>query len=294
MSKSKRLVFFGTEDFSVPALKSLLSEGWNIVAVITKPDYKAGRGQRLKQPPVKDAATEAGIKVLQPAKLIDIYKQLTALGAEGGILVSYGKIIPQKILDIFPSGIINVHPSLLPKYRGPSPIEAAILNGDKETGISLMKLSAGMDEGPVYAQEVVTLTGNEDRLTLSTRLSHKGAVLLTSHLEEILNGRLEPATQNDSKATYTQLLTKEDGNVSWDEPADIIERKVRAFVGFPKSRAKILGQNVIITRARVAKAGGDGSLVMKCLNSWLEVQELIAPSGRNITGAEFLRGYAKK
>lgn len=293
MSKSKKLVFFGTEQFSVPALKLLFQDDWNVIAIVTKPDSKSGRGQSLQEPPVKTIAQRAGIKVLQPGHLRDIYGEIKSLKPELGVLVSYGKLVPQNVIELFPKGIINIHPSLLPKYRGPSPVEAAILNGDEETGVSLMKLTAGMDEGPVYAQEVISLNGDETEPSLSSQLSQIGAELLAEHLEEIILGRLEGDPQDGALATYTKLLKKEDGWVDFNEPAIKIERKVRAYLSFPRTRAKIHNQEVVITKSRVAKTAGDGNLVIPCKNSYLEVLELIAPSGRTVSGADFLLGYAK-
>src|SRR5665213_119654 len=163
MSKLSNLVFFGTENFSAPALEKLIAGGWPVLAAVTKPDARGGRGQKLIVPKVKQIADKHNIPVLQPEKFSEINAKIAELKPELGVLVAYGKIIPQGTIDLFPGGIINVHPSLLPKYRGPAPIEAPILNGDKETGISLMRLSAGMDEGPVYEQKRVALNGDEQR-----------------------------------------------------------------------------------------------------------------------------------
>ncbi|HSX18360.1 MAG TPA: methionyl-tRNA formyltransferase [Candidatus Saccharimonadales bacterium] len=293
MESSSKLVFFGTEDFSNISLIRLIKEGWNIVAVVTKPDSPSGRGQELKQPLVKQTAKEANVKVFQPDKVLDIKVELAALGSSHGILVSYGKILPQEIIDIFPDGIINVHPSLLPKYRGPSPIEVAILNGDSETGVSLMKLTIGMDEGPVYAQKVVKIPPSVDKRVLYEHLAQVGADFLAEKLPMIIDSSLTPQSQDDSKTSYTKLLKKEDGIVDWQKPAEVIERQVRAFAGWPKSQAKILDQGVIITKSRAAKDQNDGDLVMKCNPGYLEIEKLIAPSGRSMSGADFLRGYSK-
>lgn len=291
MNESTPLVFFGTEDFSARSLAALVDDGWPVSAVITKPDTKSGRGQKLTEPKVKSIAKSKDIKVLQPAKLTDIEDEIKAIDAPLGILVAYGKIIPKTVIDLFPRGIINVHPSLLPKYRGPAPVEAAILNADSETAVSLMHLTPGMDEGPVYVQKSVSLDGTEDRLGLNKKLSEIGAKMLVENLPGIIEGSLTPSPQDDSKATYTKLIHKEDGFTDWEEPADIIERKVRAFLGFPKVRGKIFDQDVVITKTRVAADEHDGRLVIKCAPGWLEVLEVIAPSGRTMSGADFTRGY---
>lgn len=293
MSKSKRLVFFGTEDFSVPTLEKLIQDGWNIAAVVTKPDSRGGRGQKLITPKVKELAKKHGINVLQPAKVDEINNAIAKIKPDFGILVAYGKIIPQSTIDLFPGGIINVHPSLLPKYRGPSPIEAAILNGDTETGVSLMRLSAGMDEGPVYEQKLIALTGTETKPDLYDRLAKEGAGFLADKLEAIAEGWLTPKPQTDSQATYTKLLKKEDGRMEFNRPAEEIERQIRAYIGWPKSPAKLFDQDVIITKARVAHDENDGKLVIKCQPGYLDIVELIGPSGKTMQSADFLRGYKK-
>lgn len=292
MNRSSKLVFFGTEDFSIPTLRRLIAGGWNIVVAITKPDSRAGRGRKLQEPPVKVMAKTAGLKLFQPEKLADIHSELSALQPDFGILASYGKIIPQAILDIFPGGIINIHPSLLPKYRGPSPIETAILNGDKTTGISLMRLTAGMDEGPVYAQAKVVIPPSAEA-SFSAYLAEAGADFLISKLPAIVDGTLKPTPQDDSRATYTKLLKKEDGVLGWHRPAIELERQVRAFSRWPKSRTNISGHDVIVTRARVVGGEKEGALVIKCRPGYLEIIELIGPSGRRMSGADFLHGYSK-
>jgi len=264
-----------------------------VTAVVTKPDSRGGRGQKSIAPKVKQIADKHGIAVWQPENVSEIDDKIANLKPTYGILVAYGKIIPQTTLDLFPGGIINVHPSLLPKYRGPSPIESAILNGDSDTGVSIMRLSAGMDEGPVYARVRVELDGSETRPQLYGRLAQSGADLLLERLPAIVEGRLTPKPQDDELATYSQLLKKEDGWIDWTKPAETYGRQVRAYLGFPKSRAKLHGHEAVITKARVAQSADDGSLVIKCQPGWLEILELTAPSGRSMSGADFLRGYKK-
>ncbi len=291
MSKSKKLIFFGTEDFSVPSLEKLLSGGWNVQAVVTKPDSRSGRGLKIQPPKVKEIAKEADIKVYQPEKLADITVDIEKLKPDFGVLVAYGKIIPRVALNIFPGGIINLHPSLLPKYRGPSPIETAILNGDSEAGVSLMRLSEKMDEGPVYSQRRVRIPPGIDAGSFSNYLAEVGAELLEERLDAIIQGWLTPKPQIEAEATYSKLLKKEDGNVDFGKPAEQLELEVRAYARWPKSSANIYGRKVIVTKVRVVETEKDGKLVIKCRPGWLEILELIAPSGRTVTGSEFLRGY---
>ncbi|MEX0881461.1 MAG: methionyl-tRNA formyltransferase [Candidatus Saccharimonadales bacterium] len=299
MKASKKLVFFGTEDFSAPSLQKLLDSGWPVLAVVTKPDSPSGRGQRTSPPKVKQIVERHKILVLQPQKVAEINTEVSKLKPDLGVLVAYGMIIPQSTIDLFPGGIINAHPSMLPKYRGPSPIEAAILNGDKETGISLMRLTAGMDEGPVYDQKRVELTETENRPQMYKKLAELSSDFLLEKLEAIAEGWLTPKPQVDAEATYTNLLKKEDGVMDFGQPAEVLERQVRAYAGWPKSQAQIFGREVIITKTRVAKDEKDGYLVIKCLPtgrqanpSYLEILELIGPSGKSMSGADFQRGYS--
>jgi len=291
--KSKTIVFFGTEDFSLDSLKALVNAGYNIGVVVTKPDSKKGRNQNLTPPAVKIFANEHNIPVWQPTKLDEIVSNIAALDSPVGVLVSYGKIIPQKVIDLFNLGIINVHPSLLPKYRGSSPIESAILNGDTYTGVSIMQLSAEMDAGPVYAQIVHELTGKETQPDLHKTLSGAGAALLVNILPSIIDGSLQPVTQNESEATYTLLLNKKD---AWLTPDTVsskqAEQKVRAHLLFPKTKLNVMGHDIIITKAHVSD-NSKTPLDIKCTDgAFLSIDELVAPSGRKMTAISFINGYA--
>lgn len=294
MSMPYRLVFFGTEFFSVPTLQGLIDTGYDIAAVITKPDTVRGRGKKTFVHPVKQIALDHAIPVLQPEKLIDIEHELTALGANAAILVSYGKIIPKRILDVFePIGIINIHPSRLPEFRGPSPIEATILSGQKETAVSIMKLDEGMDTGPVYTQTNVALTGNESKLELSERLAVVGSKALLTILPDILSGVLIPKPQENTDVSVTSLISKQDGvlDPTTDE-AVILERKIRAYQGYPKPHLMVCNNDVIVTSAKVVPAPASACLTIACArNTYLEITSLIAPSGRSMSAQDFLRGY---
>ena len=249
--QTNRIIFFGTEDFSAASLHALIKAGYPIAAVITKPDSKKGRGQTLVPPAVKLIAEQYNIPVWQPLKLRDITDQIRALQPVAGILVSFGKIIPQSTIDLFTPGIINVHPSRLPLYRGPSPLESAILNGDKETGVSIMQLSAAMDAGPVYSFTPHIMRGNEQQDTFYATMAELGAEALLEALPSILDGSLKPRPQDESKATYCQLIKKDDGLIDWSKTATQIEREIRAYRGWPRSRTTIQGLDVIITNATV-------------------------------------------
>lgn len=296
MTKSSKLVFFGTEAFSLPSLEALVASGYNVAAIVTKPDARKGRGKKTYIHPIKQFGLDHNIPVLQPEKVGDIEGQLRKLTANAAVLVSYGKIIPSRILNVFePLGIINLHPSALPRYRGPSPIEAAIINGDHETAISIMKLNEGMDTGPVYGQRSVELTGAETKPELSTRLSRLCADYLLELLPDILSGKLKPIPQTNNDVSVTSLISKADGqlNPSTDD-AYALERKIRAYSGYPKAHLEIDNIDVIITSAKVVSSDSSERLVIPCANSThLEIERLIAPSGRTMSGSDFIRGYLR-
>jgi methionyl-tRNA formyltransferase len=290
---SKKVIFFGTEDFSLVALQGLVEAGYSVAAVVTKPDSKRGRNQQLTQPAVKVYATAHNIPVWQPTKLSDISDDIKNLGDIAGVLVSYGKIVPENIINLFKPGIINVHPSLLPLYRGPSPIESAIMNGDLQTGVSIMQLTAKMDAGPVYTQTAYTLSGHESKLELYSQLASIGTRLLIESLPDILAGSLQPTAQDEDAATYCQLLQKDDSTLVPDNlTAGQAERKVRAHLGFPKTKVNILGNTVIITKAHISSESKT-PLDIRCQDgAYLSIDELIAPSGRLMNAQAFLNGYA--
>ena len=295
MNTSKTILFFGTDDFSAAALRHLIQGGYSIAAVVTQPDRKSGRGQQLQKPAVKILAEAHGIPVWQPASLHEIAENIRSLQPITGVLSSFGRIIPNDILALFEPGIINVHPSVLPAYHGPTPIEAAILNGDVEVGVSLMKLVAKMDAGPVYAQVTYPLDGTETQADLYDRLGEYGGALLTQYLPRILNGTLEPKPQDDTLASYTNLLTKADATPNpSDWTAEALARKVRAHTVYPKTKLTLLGQLVIINAAHVGDAQSDGLLVHCKDNTVLVIDMVVAPSGKTMSADDFMRGYGLK
>jgi methionyl-tRNA formyltransferase len=295
---SKTIVFFGTDEFSAVSLRQLISSGAKIGAVVTKPDSRKGRGRELQPSVVKSIALEHGITVWQPARMVELVEPLTDLRDSQkngivGVLVSFGKIIPQSIIDIFDPGIINVHPSLLPLYRGPSPIETAIVNGDSKTGVTIMQLSAQMDAGPIYTQQTHPLTGSETAPELENTLGVLGAEQLLAALPTIMSGELLPVAQNDSKASYCSLLRKEDSLL---DPSSITaaqaERRIRAYLAYPKTKVTIAGHSVVLTKAHVSVIG-ETVLDIQCSDGqYLCIDELIGPSGRAMNAKSFLNGYA--
>ncbi len=260
---SQKIIFFGTESFSAESLDRLINGGYDIAAVVTKPDSAKGRGKKLAQSPVKLLALRHNITIWQPENVSDIASDIKNTPNRIGILVSYGKIIPKEILDLFePFGIVNLHPSLLPNYRGSSPIESVILNGEEKTGISLIKLVAKMDAGPIYTQNTIELSGTENSSQLHDMLSQLGSELLVDSLPDIITGKLKPVDQDEDHATYCKKIEKQDGKIDWQTPAEQIERQIRAYSKWPKSHTKIGGVDVIISQAHYVptNTGDDGEL----------------------------------
>lgn len=297
---SKTIVFFGTDEFSATSLKELLARGFKVGAIVTKPDSRKGRGRGLTASAVKEIAEKHQIPVWQPLKVGEIAPEINKLQEKNdeppiGVLVSYGKIIPQSIIDLFEPGIVNVHPSLLPLYRGPSPIESAILHGDTETGVTIMQLNAEMDAGPIYSQLSTPLNDTETGPKLTEHLAQLGAHQLCRALPSIIDGSLRPIAQDDNLATYCKLLSKEDGLLDTSKlTAEQAERQVRAFRAFPKTKVTIAGQQIIITEAHVSgRSLAEASpLDLKCADGcYLSIDELIGPSGRTMTAKAFLNGY---
>jgi methionyl-tRNA formyltransferase len=296
----KTMLFFGTEEFSATILSGLLDNGFAIDAVISKPDTPSGRGQKIVSSAVKVTAEKHGIPVLQPANLLDSIEDITSYSAPAAVLASYGKIVPQAILDLFPSGIINVHPSLLPKYRGSSPIETAILNGDVQSGVSLMQLVAEMDAGPVYTQKEVDLTDQNADQAYSL-MAKAGLELLVTYLPAILDGRLKPSPQ-DGVPTYTQKIKKSDSVIDWNMPSDTIARQIAAYHHWPQSRARIGNLDVIITAAHAVPSDfgqpgeldivdDEGLLMVQTQSGYLCIDAVKPPGKKEMPIKAFLAGY---
>ena len=231
-----RVIFMGTPVFAVPTLVSLLDAGCEIVGVYTQPDRRSGRGRHLTPPPVKQAAIERGLPVFQPASLrrdADARQQLASLKPDLVLVAAYGLFLPADTLDVPPLGALNIHPSLLPKHRGPSPVATAILEGDTTAGATLMQLDKGMDSGPIIAQRETTIGVNETAEDLTIRLFGMGARLLADTLPRWRTGELAPVPQSEADATITGLLRREDGEIDWTRPADYIARQIRAYHPWP-------------------------------------------------------------
>ncbi len=245
------IVFVGTPAFAVPSLRRLHADGHAISAVITQPERPAGRGRRTTASPIKLAAQELGLPIWQPATLRepDALRRLAALQPQVIVAVAYGQLLRREVLEVPPRGVVNVHPSLLPRWRGASPIAAAILAGDEETGVTIMLMDAGMDTGPVLAQETAHISPADTAGSLTERLSLLGSGLLSRTLPGWLAGEIEPQPQDDSAATVTRLIRKEDGAIDWTLPAIDIWRRVRAYNPWPGAYTALDGESLHIWQA---------------------------------------------
>lgn len=294
--KKTPIIFFGTEDFSAVSLQKLIDEGFKIAGIITKPDSRKGRGQKFQAPKVKQTGEKFNIPVLQPQKMSEITDFVKKFEKPVGVLVSFGRIIPQEIIDLFTPAIVNVHPSLLPKYRGSSPIESAILNGDEKTGVSLMKLSKEMDAGDVYSQEEIELSKTETASDLYKTCGEIGAEMLVQDLPKIISSEIKGLKQDDSQAEYCQLLKKSDALLSQDEQtAEQAEQQIRAFEIFPKSKIKLGEHLIIVKSAKVVSSNPENSpLTLKFAEgTFLKLERLITPNGKETTAESFGNGYLK-
>jgi methionyl-tRNA formyltransferase len=229
-----KIVFMGTPDFAVPTLRALI-EYHDVIGVVTQPDRPAGRSRQVQLSPVKQVALEAGIPVFQPEKLRrpEAIAELRRWSPDVNIVAAFGQILPQVVLDIPPHGSINIHASLLPRWRGAAPIQAAIRAGDADTGITIMQMDAGLDTGAILTQRAIPIASDETGQTLHDKLSLLGANLLIEALPQILSGEIRPQPQDESLATFAPRIDKNDGRIDWSHDAAHIERTVRAFTPWP-------------------------------------------------------------
>ncbi|RJQ33949.1 methionyl-tRNA formyltransferase, partial [Candidatus Parcubacteria bacterium] len=298
-SNKQSIIFWGTPDFAVPSLKSLHELGL-IKAVVTQADKPAGRGKKLLASAVKNFCLENKLVVLEPVKLdqafIDSLKKYLPATF---VVVAYGKIIPQTVLDLSVRPAVNIHPSMLPQLRGPSPIQTAILNGLESTGVSLMQLDKKMDHGPILSQIEVKIEPNEDYPSLAKRLSELGAKMLTTNIESYLAGELSPLAQDDSQATYCELIEKTAGQIDWSKSAQEINNQIRAFNPWPSAYAQLSGLDIKFFQARLAaKDLSPGKILLDKENLYigtakgsLEILELQVAGKKKMKTAEFIRGY---
>lgn len=296
-----RIVFAGTPEFACESLRALVDAGKRPVAVLTQPDRPAGRGKKLTPGPVKTYATAAGLPVLQPESLRnnDVVAMLADLDADLFVVAAYGLLLPQAVLDIPRVGCVNVHASLLPRWRGAAPIQACILAGDEETGISLMQMEAGLDCGPVYCHSATPVLSGETAGELHDRLASMGGELLVAKIDSILAGERVPDPQDDAAATYAPKIKTDDARIDWSRTAEEIHRHVRAYNPVPGAWTTFGGERLKCWRADVIEAtaaepgnivaAGPAGIDVACGEGALRLTVLQRPGKGRITADEFQR-----
>jgi methionyl-tRNA formyltransferase len=247
-----RLIFLGTPAFAVPTLEAVARKH-EVISVITQPDRPKGRGQDLAASPVKEAAVRLGLPVYQPERIKtpEAQAHLAALAPEIMVVVGYGQIIPQSVIDIATRGIVNVHASLLPKYRGAAPVQWAIVNGETRTGVTTMQINAGLDTGDILLERETQIGPEETALEVGPRLATMGAELLVETLDKLIRGAIAPRPQDDAQASYAPILKKDDGAISWSAAAGAIHNRVRGLLPWPGAHTRFRGQLLHIWRARL-------------------------------------------
>lgn len=284
-----RIVFFGTPGFAIPSLNALFQAGEEVIGVVTQPDKRKGRGHMPSPPPVKELALNEGIKVLQPANIKDplFLNELSGMQPEIIVVVAYGKILPAQILKLPPNGCINVHASLLPKYRGAAPIPWAIINGEKKTGITTMLMDEGLDTGDIILQEETEITDSDNAETLSKRLSEIGAYLLIKTIRGIKDGSIKPVPQVGDPS-YAPPFKKEDGRINWSKSAREIFNFVRGMYPWPGAYCYLNKERIKITKVKVLEGTGKPGRIEKVEN------DIVVGTGKGLISIIELQPEGKK
>ncbi len=310
-----KIVFMGTPKFGAIILEKLADSWYKPILVVTETDKPVGRKQILTPPPVKVVAEKYEIPVLQPERIENLKLKIENLKPDLGIVAAYGRILPNNILSIPKYGFINVHPSFLPQYRGSSPIQTAILNGERKTGVTIMLVNEKIDRGPILTQRETIIEEDETGETLHDKLVNLGARLLLETIPKWQRGLIKPQSQDENKATYSKVLSREDGKINWKKPAEQIERQIRAFSVWPESftfwkktdkliRIKILkarikksiqgiayplGKTLVVPQNEIAVQCGGGFLGER--GDFLVIEKLQLEGKKEIAPEEFIRGY---
>jgi len=304
-----RVVFFGTPGFAVPTLDALRRSRHTVVAVVTQPDRPRGRGQKMAAPPVKARALAEGLPVLQPERLRDpaFLERLAALDADLGVVAAYGKILTDAVLATPPLGLINVHASLLPRYRGAAPVHRAVIAGERETGVTIMRVVKALDAGPMLSTVRRPIGPEDTSGEVERDLSHLGAALLVSAIDDLASGRSHETPQDEAAASYAHRLTKEDGVVVWSWPAERLHNLVRGLHPWPHAFTFHQGRRLILRRSVVCSGGPEGpaaqdppgtiveaggeQLVVATGAGRLRLTEIQAEGKRPMSIREFLAGH---
>jgi len=296
-----RIIYAGSPDFAVPALEALAASPHEVVAVLTQPDKPAGRGRQLRACPVKVAAERLGLPVWQPESLREslVQARLKALTADLFVVAAYGQLLPPEVLVIPRRGCVNLHASLLPRWRGASPIQSALLNGDTQTGISLMQMDVGLDTGPVYAERSIAIAADDTGGSLHDKLAQVGADLLLEHLDDLLAGQMTAAPQATDGMTHARRIKKADGVIDWAEPAARIDQQIRAFNPWPVAQTTLGGaplrcwmsalQQDSTSNAAPGTVLGieDNALLVQTGAGQLRLHQIQAPGRKPVSGSEF-------
>ena len=297
-----RIVFMGTPEFACPTLQTLVDRGERVVGVVTQPDRPKGRGQQLQPPPVKVLAERHGIPILQPLKLRvpEAIEEIRVMAPDLIVVVAFGQILPQSLLDIPLRGCINVHASLLPRYRGAAPLNWCIINGETETGVTTMLMNAGLDTGDMLVKRATPIGPDEDAASLHDRLAVLGAATLAETLDLLVAGRLVPEKQNDALTCYAPLLKKEHGRIDWAREPAAIRNLVRGLTPWPGAYSSLGGKLLKISRVAcgvgsgtpgtLLRVGRDG-IEVACRGGSVLIQELQLEGKRRMAAGEFLAGH---
>ena len=297
------IVFMGTPEFAVPALEALHSKGYDISLVITQKDKRRGRGKKLLPTPVKEKALELGLEVYQPDSVNgeDTIDRLKEINPDVIVVVAFGQILKKDLLNIPKYGCLNIHASILPKYRGAAPINWAIINGEKETGITIMEMDEGLDTGDILKVERIPIEKDDDSISIHDKLSHLGAKLIIQVLEEMRMGKIEKTPQNHELSSYAPMLSKETGRIDWNNNGNNIINLIKGLKPWPSAYFIYNGDSIKIHKARiedrlndeengvVVKVSDEG-IYVNCKDSTIVIEELQFPGKRKMKVSEYLRG----
>jgi len=296
-----RTVFMGTPDFALGTLRGLIDAGLDLVGVYTQPDRPKGRGNKLAAPPVKELALEHNIPVFQPPKMRtpEAVAELQALDPDLIVVVAYGQILPQTVLDIPRFGCINVHASLLPKYRGAAPINKAVVDGETETGVTTMQMDIGLDTGDMLVKKTVKIGPNETAGELYERLALVGRQAMEETIVKLLEGSLTPEKQDDALTSYASMMKKEDGLIDWSQPAIMVHNQVRGLAPWPGAYTSLDGEVLKLSETVLGEGSGEPGTVLSsdmtgvlvaCGEGALLIGALQLPGKKRLVAADFLRG----